>query len=233
MSKIRCRVTSFHNVRIGQLSPLAVAVKNGVYTHATLFPLPPITAIVFQGFIDSYVTTYGIYEDGGSAQQGAYRTAETNLTNAMDTMAIYVDSVANGDANIITTAGFVPTKGTASPVPAPVILENIELTRGNTGQLLAESEKQEGVDVYICLLTPNEPPPANMKIVGGQLVLENDNGTTTPLTTAVPAAVLDFNKSRKKKFIGLTPGTMYYFTFFGINAQGVGDFSVPVGILCW
>lgn len=236
MPKIRCSVSAYHRSKAGKLNVPAVAVENGVYSNAMLFPSPPIPEAIFQAMIASYVSTYGIYKDGGSAQKGPYEIATDKLSQSMDQLADFVDSIANGDANIITIAGFVPTKGTTSSAPKPSILSTILVSRGNTGQLLAECEKQAFVDTYVCILTPNAPPPANITITdGGQLVLEGDKtngGNLMPIPTTM-MGILDFNKSRKKKFIGLTPGTMYYFTFFGINAQGVGDFSVPVGMLCW
>jgi hypothetical protein len=233
MAKIKCKRTAYHNLPQGQLDTPAVAVKNGIYSDNVTFPTPPITELAFQGFIDNFVTTYGIYQNGGSGQRGNYNLADIALTNAMDTMATYVDNIANGDVNIITNAGFVATKGTPSEAPAPVIIDNVVITRGNPGQLLVECKKQAYVDSYICILTPNEPTPANMIVVDGQIVLENDNGTTQPLATVAPAAVIDFNKTRKKKFAGLTSGTTYYATMFGINAQGVGDLSEPVSKMCW
>jgi hypothetical protein len=242
MPKIHCSVTAYHTSKAGKLNVPAVAVENGIYSNVILFPSPPIPEAIFQAMIASYVSTYGIYKDGGSAQKGPYEIATDKLSQAMDQLALFVDDIANGDANIITIAGYVPTKGTTSSAPKPTILTTIIVSRGNTGQLLAECEKQLFVDTYVCILTPNAPPPANVKITdGGQLVLagEKSDGSSPipmppmPLVVADTFAIFDFNKSRKKKFTGLNPGTMYYFTFFGINAQGVGDFSVPVGMMCW
>ncbi len=233
MTKIRCKVSAYHYLPLGTLDTPAVAVKTGIFSDPVQFPTPPITGLAFQGFIDNYVTTFGILESGNFAQRGNFNLANIALTQAMDTLAEYVDEIADGDVNIITNSGFVPTKGTPSLAPAPVIIDTVKITRGNTGQLLVECKKQPYVSSYICILTPNEPTPANMIIVDGQLVLENDNGTTAPLATVAPAAIIDFKKTRKKKFIGLTPGTIYYATMFGINGRGVGDLSEPVSQMCW
>jgi hypothetical protein len=228
MKKIRCSL-AYHRSKRDFLTVFATGVRDGIFNNIAIFPLPPLMLTAFQLLIDDYVNKLSAYENGGSAQKGAYLAALEALMNALDSLSAYVNTVADGDANIITTAGFVPTKGTSSTAPAPAQLLNINLNRGATGELMAECEKQNYVDAYICIMTKDNTLPTDIIIsAAGQMSI----GPST-IPGGPSAGTIDFTKTRRKKFIGLTPGSRYYFVFFGINASGVGTLSDPVSIVCF
>ena len=240
MRPVRCSL-SFHRSKIDVLDVFAVGVRDGIYTNATIFVTPPITEVDFQQAIDLYMNTRGAYKQGGKAQKGPFFAAKDALMATLDTTATYVDGIALGDANIITIAGYVPTKAVASATPAPSQLTKIELSRGISGQLLAECENQKMVDAYVCIMSVGEPLPDGAGITeGGQLTVGDAMVTPKPeegepevKSLGKVVAVFDFNKTRKKKYKGLTPGTTYWFYFFGINSAGVGDLSQGKSIVCW
>jgi len=236
---------SFHRTKVDEIDTFAIGVRDGIYNNAAVFTTPPIVLVDFQTAIDTYINTRGAYKNGGTAQKGPFEAAKTAIMDVLDETAEYVDEVANGDPNIIYLSGFKPTKGTASAVPEPTQFQDIKLSRGATGELIAECENQKYVDTYICIMSIGEPIPDDIGIdAAGQLFLgSNDAPIPTPPEGeegAEPApletpqgAIVDFNKPRRKKFIGLTPGVTYYFSFFGINASGVGPLSVAKSIVCW
>ena len=237
MPVVRCSL-SFHRIRVDELDVFAVGVRDGVYGNPTLFATPVIPTIDFQALIDTYLNTRGAYKQGGKAQKGPFRQAKDELMRGLDETANYVNSIAQGDENIITIAGYVPTKGVASTTPEPTQFTTTTLSRGISGVLFAECENQKGVDTYACIMTVAEPLPTDVSInAAGQLILGTN--AAAPKTDDVPVlpdpsgATIDFNKSRKKEFEGLTPGVTYYFYFFGINASGVGPLSAGKSIVCW
>lgn len=229
MEMIRCSLI-FHKARVGELSNPAVTVRDGIFDNPALFVTPPIAQPVYQSLVDTYINTYAAYSVGGSAQQGAYRTASIALEQGMDTMADYVNEIADGDANIITTAGFIATKGSGGLAPEPEQLQDIELARGSTGQILAECEKQDYASVYICILSENAPLPPDFSLSDSGQMTMNPNYTPGPNAFR---GIIDFGKSRKKKFTGLMPGNTYYVVFFVINTRGVSAMSTPVSIICY
>lgn len=240
MRTVRCSL-SFHRSKLDVLDVFAVGVRDGIYTNTSVFATPPITDVNFQKAIDIYMNTRSAYKQGGKAQKGPFYAAKDALMANLDTTASYVDGIALGDANIITIAGYVPTKAVASATPAPSQFTKIELSRGISGHLFAECENQKVVDAYVCIMSVGEPLPVGAGITqGGQLTVGDAKVVPTPeegepevkaLGTGV--AVFDFKKTRKKKYIGLTPGTTYWFYFFGINSAGVGDLSPGKSIVCW
>ncbi|MCF8278592.1 MAG: hypothetical protein K9J17_17825 [Flavobacteriales bacterium] len=158
----------------------------------------------------------------------------------LDQLSEYVDTVADGDENIIVLSQFVPTKGSASDQPSPTQLNGIVISHPSSGVLQVECGKQDQVQSYICIITAGAPIPSSFNIneagqlfIGPSTVPGNTETGTGPVTGTNPfAAILDFNPSRKKTIIGLTPGTTYYFVFIGINASGVSQFSTPVAAIC-
>jgi hypothetical protein len=228
MAKIKCKRSVYLTAKAGKLNVDASNVKQGMFVlHPLVFPTPPISEAILMALIITYNDAYSAYEKGGANQKGAYEAAKTALLNALDQLAIYVDSVADGDPNIITNAGFVATKGIYSKAPAPTQLLNIRLTRGAAGELFAWCEQQDYVDTYLCVLTAMAPLPPSMVInAGGQLFMGNSAGTMPH------SGFIDMNKNRRKKFVGLNSGMIYYVTFIAVNAQGVSQMSVPVALLC-
>lgn len=237
MKKIRCNL-AYHKMKVNDFPIFATGVRDGLYSNPTQFATPPMTQADLQAVIDTYNNTRAAYENGGSAQKGPYQAAKAALTDTLDVLAEYVDSVADGNENIILLSGFKPTKSSPSEIPAPTQLTMVTLTRGASGELFAECETQSGAVWYGAILTSGEPIPVNVQIDGsGQLVLVGDEPATASATVASATAnptnvVFDFNTSRKKRFKGLLPGATYYLTMFASNASGVGSLSFSVSAMC-
>ena len=119
----------------------------------------------------------------------------------------------------------------------PPQLVDIELTRGSTGEIFAQSEALQVGDTYLCIMTAGGPIPSDITIsASGQLTLGDTQQQLAGASASVQQvsmAIIDFTRNRKKKFMGLTPGVTYWFSFFAINATGVGPLSEPKSIVCW
>ena len=190
MSRVRCSL-SFHQSRVNDFPVFAVGVKDGVYENPTVFATPPIPQTDFESAIGTYYNTRGAYEQGGLAQKGPYLEAKGVLMDMLDTTAEYVDTIAQGNANVITLAGYVPTKESISQQPVPVKPVAVTVKRGSTGQIIAECEKQSAATAYGCIMTANEPLPANVVMNGkGQLVVSESGDPTAPDDTAISAAIV-------------------------------------------
>lgn len=241
MPQIRCSL-SFHYIKVSEFDTFAIRVRDGIFNNPLVFIMPPMTLLAFQALIDTYTNARATYKAGGSAQKPAYMQARANLMAAFDTLSAYVDSVANGNDSVIILSQFVPTKGTASGVPAPTQLSGVVITHPSTGVLEVECGKQDQVTSYICIVTAGAPMPPTLNIneagqlVIGQSIIPTPSNPSEPgrgtNPTAPFAAVIDFKPNRRKTIYGLTPGTVYYFVFIGTNANGVSQFSTPVAAVC-
>ena len=236
MRRIKCSL-SFHNYRLDTIPVFAGGVRDGIFGNNLVFATPPIGLPDVQLLIDTYLNTRYAYKQGGLAQKGPFLTAKDALMEGLDSLAEYVNTVSDGDPNIITLSGFVPTKGSVSDAPPPATPTDIKITRGeDSGELLAECNKISYAVSYVCIMTVNEPLPPDISInAAGQLYINGGpDGGQAEASAAPPtlAAIMDFNTSRKKKFVNLQPGTIYYFAFFAVNAAGVSALSNSEKLMC-
>jgi hypothetical protein len=240
MVKIKCSL-GYKKLKIGDVSNFAGGVRDGVYGHALVFTLPPLSEVEFQALISTFTNTRDIYVQGGKGQKGTYVAAKTALFEGIDATASYVDTIADGDENIITLAGFDATKGTKSDAPKPVQASGVKVKAGDTGVLHAECDKQDVAVAYGCIMTAGEPIPFDINIDNaGQMQIGGDEPMPPMPPTAaagVMAAIasggiIDFNMGRKKTFTNLARGVTYYFYFFAVNARGVGGISLPAQGWC-
>lgn len=232
-STVHCS-RSYHKTPVDELDAFAEGVRQGIFENPTLFPTPPVPEPAMVVLISTYVTNRAAYKQGGSAQKGPFLASKTALIDALDLTATYVDDVADGDANVITEAGFVPTKAGASEGHTPAQPGIPEITRGAAGELMAECPKVDGALYYGCIAVP-KPLPPDVGITGlGQIVMrdqEPESGGATEPTGEI-SFIHDLNKTRKKKFLGLTSGVTYHFYFYAGNATGVSQLSDGRSLLC-
>ncbi|MCG3166631.1 MAG: hypothetical protein POELPBGB_02411 [Bacteroidia bacterium] len=236
--KIRCR-RNFRKIKIDQLDVFALIVSGGIYNNATTFPSPSMGQGTFQALIDTYMTKRSGYK-GGTVSKGDFETAKAALIQALYTLADYVDGVAQGDVNIILLSGYEPTKGSASASIPPARAENVKLEISGPGEMSASCSVVPGAENYIAILTAGQPLPDNVSPNGFGQIVVNDTGSapapgspSNPLLAAEIDFLVDFNKSRIKKFRGLTKGTVYYLYYFSINSAGVSPLSTVVSLDAW
>jgi hypothetical protein len=238
MSTVKC-LRSFMKYKVGDRPIFAQGVKDGVYGNTTVFPAPPIVEGDFQGAIDNFIEKRALYVNGGSAQKPGYEAANTALMDALNQTADYVDTLVNGDPNMVILAGYKPTKSTKSDVAKPLKIEGVTVVRTNvSGMLVADCKPQDGVNTYVCILTQGMPLPETVTVSKtGQIIINDIDAPTgntggSAQSTSITGVYADLNQYRKKEFLGLTPLQTYYCVFFGINAGGVGAMSDPVSIIC-
>lgn len=234
MRTIKCRL-EYHKSKLTALAPFALGVRDGIYNNNPPFMAPPLMQPIFEGLITDYSNKYAAYK-AHTETKAEMEIAKGSLMTGLDTMSNYVNTVANGDANIIGQAGFVPTKGSASQQNPPAEPTGITLNRLGAGELVSDCPVVEGAEFYCAVLTQS-PIPASIIMVNGQIVL-NEGGATpspTPMPGPTPSGIgiIDFNKSRRKIFIGLTPGITYYIYYWAGNTAGVSPLSQVVSFMLW
>lgn len=234
--KIRCR-HSFHYFTYELLKLFITGVKNGIYNNIITFPAPTISAAIFDALTADLNTKRDLYKKR-LGSKGDYLTALSAMMTSLDTLADYVDEIAQNNPDTIILAGYEPTKGAHNNVPAPLQAQNVTITRGTPGTLVIDCDPVAYADSYGLILLAGSPLSDNVIMAGtGQLQVW-DNGMAAPLMgPAAPApgpgmpvlkAVIDLNKNRKKTFINLEIGTTYYAYYWSMNASGVSPLSVVV-----
>lgn len=234
-SKIICRL-NFHYLSVALFKLFFAAVKNGIYNNPATFMAPTISVATLEAHIENYNTTYTKFKNR-TGTKADFLLAKTALMNALDTLAVYVNGVAENNPEIIMLAGYTPTKGVNSNVTTPVQPVGVVITRGIPGELETDCTPVATVESYGAIMVADNPLPANIRMNGlGQLEVIDDDinpalaitGTSAEPGVPVIKALMDLNKSRKKKFINLAIGTTYYVYYWAINAGGVSPLSEVV-----
>lgn len=229
MAQIRARV-NYRHINLEMLEAFALLVLAGIYNNVAIFMGPPLTQPVFTALVNDYVTKLAKFK-AHALSKAEFDLSKEALITALDTLRVYVDSVALGDATIISLAGYEPTKGSASSTTPPVQPTGITFAKGITGEFITECEIIQGAVSYNAALVANNPIPANVVMNGlGQLVVTDANsGPATPGMSGTSLSgidyIIDFNKSRTKKFGNLQMGTTYYLYYWAMNAAGVSPMS--------
>jgi len=213
----------YHTESFDTLSETATGVKTGWFGNTGTFTATaPVTQVIFEGHIATYVTKYNAYKRGGDDQKGPFLLAKADVLSDMDLFSIAVDARANGNEDIIILGGFKPTKVTRSASTVPGI-PIVTIGRGEASRIVvAECKVVPGAEFYGALLTTKELTETAIR--EGQLII-------APADIAFIIRI-DMNKQRKKQFNALIKGTEYYTYFFAGNTAGISQLSNVQSTIC-
>lgn len=221
MAKSKCSLTDFKDAPDDMLDTKATAVKNGLTASAVTLPAPPVPPATLTTQITAYSNTYSAYKRGGLDQKPAFEAAKATLLNSLTENAEYVDEVADGDEAVIVAAGYVPTKTTNTPKPAPSKPTGVTAKRGEAiGEMFVECPAVDHAEFYGLIVTQGAPL-SSVTFSNGQIIFDGPNAVNG----------IDVNKARKKHLQGMVPGTMYYFYMWATNSAGVSAPSDVVQLM--
>jgi hypothetical protein len=221
MSKVRCLITDFTYASNDQLDNKALAVCMGLEAHSADFPAPPVAPPTLRGLLAEYSLAMSAYKRGGLDQREHFENSKTALLEALLANANYVNTIANGSAQLIVAAGYITTKTAKAPKAAPLPPKLVIAKHGNGhGIIKVECPLVPAAEYYGLIMTEGQPL-TDYTLSKGVLTL----GQLSPGFRHV------LTKPRKKTIIGLTPGIIYYFYMYTGNATGVSGLSEGVQIM--
>mgnify|MGYP003503629454 CR=1 FL=1 len=97
------------------LDTFSQGVLIGIYQNTLVFATPVIAEVDLQTIYNDYVTAYVAYEQYGLTKKTAYLNAKSSLIDALNTLVVYVDSIAMGDVSTIALSGFIPSREVDEP----------------------------------------------------------------------------------------------------------------------
>ncbi|MGL2966282.1 fibronectin type III domain-containing protein [Flavobacterium sp. XGLA_31] len=217
-----CRL-EFHNFGTSKLDTFSSEVKNGIYNNAAVFENPTVTEADFTQALTDFNTAAADYAQFGITKKTAFETKRQKLMQFLDSLANYVDSIAQGDISVIALAGFTPSSISSEQAPVLDKIQYFLLKRTEVaGEIIVDIQAipKKGTIAYGCICVEGAPL-SNPVFVNGQLKLSADD----------PAVLQDANKTRRKMFSGLTPGVVYYFYVYATNSASVSPLSDAKSIL--
>jgi len=199
------------------------------------FPTPNPSLATITTVTNTLETKELAAEGGGPAQTEARDTALEVWNNTMRSCADYVDSIALGDRDIITSAGFTPTdvQGTPHGAPAKPTGQKFISTQ-QEGAVIFTCNAVTDAEGYVAVLSTDASMPATS--LGTQLIIHIEPSAAAPLA-APPApvtssiVVIDASKERKKTIRGLESGKRIYAKMYCFNSAGRGQYSDVISIM--
>ena len=236
MSTPHCSL-DYHRFGVLKLETFADKVRKGIYENDPPFTTPPLTAIQFDTLIENYHHKYDDYKNGGILKKSFFMAAKAALIKGLDDTATFVDTRPGVNEEMILMGGYTPTKTVDSEGQIPAQPAGATITRGGAGEMFAEVPKVAGADYYGCIMAAEEPLPPTVALnASGQLIVMGQKGDDSAKALQpgdlFVAYIFDLTKSRKKRFIGLKTGTLYYFYFYAANATGVSILSEVRSLTC-
>jgi len=209
----------FHNFGTPKLETFMSEISNGIYNNPIVFVTPTIAKSVFEVTQTTFADAAADYKKFGLTKKTPFVAAKESLMYQLDQLAGYVDSIAQGDVSTIALAGFTPSREAYQRVP---VLTKIPVFSSRTTDVSGEVKLEIpaivncGSITYNCVCVEGAPL-TNAQVVNGQIVMAAGD----------PQIHYDLNKSRKKVFQSLTPGSQYYFYVYASNSAGVSPLSDP------
>ena len=218
----------YHNYEGAKFNEFAEGVQTGIADNDTIFDqlTVPVNNTVLIALIATMLSNFSKYKKGGIEQKQTYLISKGYVMDALNKIAPWVKTIANGDAKIIILAGYKAAYATPAhkageeAAPVNIIVKNSE----TSGTMTAECETYRAYHFYGCIVSEGKPLDSAITIgASGQIKLPV--GSTNVIYH-------DLNHERSKTFMDLTPGVKYWFYYYVVSTAGVTSLSQAVVKMC-
>jgi len=194
---------AFAHLPATQLPDFTSGVVTGLTNNAATFATPPVKPADLDGANQKLLAANAKALKGGTDNTKAREDAFDAVVGMLRQLAAYVEDIAKGDENIISSSGFKVAHRSHNP-QQPLVKTVIQAILNDvSGQLLLRLNPQDNAYGY----------EGKMSTDGGK--------TYQPIGT--------FPQARRVVVPNLTPGTTYTFIFRALGGStGAGDWSDPV-----
>jgi hypothetical protein len=165
------------------------------------FPNPVISLAALAAIIAAFQEAQTAAQEGNRVAIATKDKIRAELEQALRQLAIYVQSVADGDPSIVASSGFETRSQTSSPWPQPDIPGIRKILNGASGELLVYIKAEEYAKTFNLRFGPASTDPESW--------------------TVRHVAVVKSAVSVK----GLTPGIVYGFQVQALGNEGVTGWS--------
>ena len=185
------------------------------------FPAPvPSLAAVAQAATD-LETALNRNDMRDKAKTTLANTKEAALDDILTLLALYVDGVAKGDANLILSTG-MPVRAARAASQLPVAPLNVSAINTTVeGEVQVKWDKVSNARVYVVEISNDVAATQSTPL----------NSPPTVSTTArsfITWTLVDIIAHAKYTLTGLTSGIKYAVRIYAVSAKGKGNRSVPV-----
>ena len=206
----------------------AKGMKVGIFSADTVFKAVPFTEDEMEATILDYADKRTRWELGGIAQRHDYDIAIIALLHRMDTLAEYVDDMADDNTTIFKMANlevsYDPDKDYTND--EIIMVEGITLDRVGKGinQLVSDCNTYPRYTNLIAILSEGSPLPEGTEIDSeGCVLFPQNRGINIRINISLQG---------KKYFRNLKLGVTYYVYYVAVTTNSISRLSVGVSELC-
>jgi flagellar hook-basal body complex protein FliE len=215
MKKIKVKM-SWARATLLQQASFARGIVTAMTGNAT-FPTPAVTLTAMANAATRLETAWA-NRDNGAVARDELNNASTDLNDKLHTQAEYVDKIANGNDDIIHTAGFISTKPAnerLSKVAAPMVATAPVIVSLAGGGIKVTVDAVAGAKVYCFILVLDGA--FNVTLINNQL----------EVPTGTNALIINSTK-RTATFKNLPAMKPVQVAVVTINSASVSGFSTVV-----
>jgi hypothetical protein len=179
------------------------------------FPAPWPTQVPSPSQLTTTVAAYQVaYKNAAGGDKASIKVRKgqrTALSTMLQTVAHYLEIVANGNAGVLATSGYELRHDIVKSVLQTALgpLQNLKVTRASlSGGLLVHAKADPHADVY-----------------------HVQTASADPSVEANWSATIEFVHCNRIELTGLTPSKTYYVRIRGFNRNGTGVWATSPGIL--
>ena len=209
MRKIKCSRDAINKAPLKTLGAFFSNVRVSLFGLPDQFPNPTVTQDNMKLLTTDLSDAASQFKSGGDLKKPDYTNVISAIKKMLNTIADYVDEVANGDKDIIKMAGMVPTgqkKIGDKAIKAKYKVSGVAGKRLNATMIETTCDALGAEAIYTCVVSEDNPLTKEAVInAAGQLRLPKN----------IPNIVhIDSSNQKTKKITDLTPRTHYYITYF-------------------
>jgi hypothetical protein len=192
---------NFTKLSDGNLSPFAGGVIEGMTSHASDFPKPPVPIADLTTLKETFDEAMVEMTDAGPSTTAAKNAARKALIAALRKNALFVEIAANNDLSLLLTSGYEAASNNRAQNPLQQV-EVLSVETAQSGELKARVKRQQNARAF----------EGRIKAAGGEF-----------------GPSISFASAKAILFTGLTAGVTYTLQLCALGGStGKSDWSDPI-----
>ena len=228
--KLRVSIAKIKKILLNELGATAQEVEQSLYVLnlSTFKGIKPVLQTLLLSTIATYFSLRTAYKLGGLMAKKPFEDAYDALILLLIELAPYVDTIADGDEDILKLSRLPYTTGaneTGLRIEGGELAQGLVYKVGTTGKAFVSCDFFGPNTKYICIASQGKPLPLGTK-------MNPDGQMSFPDGVTVPPHIININGARDKTLYGMIPKVDYYLTYIVMCGGFVSDMSVAIIIVC-
>lgn len=209
--KINTSFSKLNPVQFAAQVELILTSLSGNANFPEPWPASVVTRAQLQADLASYQNSLTAIAAGDRRQVPERDASRQKLANELQTLAFYLQSVADGNATLLATTGYPARKSRARALTAETLAapDGLVVERGVlSGEIIVKLKKQPKAAAY-----------------------DVQTATADPTVESNWSDAGSYTSCRRISLEGFTPGKLYWVRVRGLGSAGPGAWTVPASVM--